>query len=380
MGWLAMSERELNPIEVLSEVETGRLRVEDAAGLLGLSPRQVFRLLTRFRADGPSGLAHKARGRAPNNAIGVAWRAQVLDLIRLQFADFRPTFAAEKLAELHDIHISHETLRKWMIAEGLWLSRKHRRVLHQPGLRREARGELVQIDGSEHRWFEDGGPACTLLVFIDLRPAGSCTSGLSPPRAPSAISMRWRATFRSTAGLSPSIWTSTAPSGSEGRRSACADDLAGLQAHHRQPYLWIEVLSKHFLKQRRHRLLRGRCRLVVVVRGRAKLDAGVIIAERLAGGDIDQLAIFFPALAVPRRHVLGVDVSRRVARAVEVVERVGIFRHCGISPGFRPGFRQAIEVVAAGGCRIPVVVTPVKRADRGRQDASSPTSSMLQAG
>jgi len=167
MGWLVMSERELNRIEVLSEVETGRLRVEAAAGLLGLSRRQVFRLLARFRADGPSGLAHKARGRAPNNAIGVAWRAQVLDLIRLQFADFGPTFAAEKLAERHDIHISHETLRKWMIADGLWLSRRHRRVLHQPRLRREALGELVQIDGSEHRWFEDRGPACTLLVFID---------------------------------------------------------------------------------------------------------------------------------------------------------------------------------------------------------------------
>ena len=167
MGWVEMSERELNRIEVLSEVETGRLRAEDAAGLLGLSRRQVFRLLARFRADGPSGLAHKARGRAPNNAIGVAWRAQVLDLIRLQFADFGPTFAAEKLAERHDIHISHETLRKWMIADGLWLSRRHRRVLHQPRLRREALGELVQIDGSEHRWFEDRGPACTLLVFID---------------------------------------------------------------------------------------------------------------------------------------------------------------------------------------------------------------------
>lgn len=167
MGWVEMSERELNRIEVLSEVETGRLRAEDAAGLLGLSRRQVFRLLARFRADGPSGLAHKARGRAPNNAIGVAWRAQVLDLIRLQFADFGPTFAAEKLAELHDIHLSHETVRKWMIADGLWLSRKQRRVLHQPRLRREALGELVQIDGSEHRWFEDRGPACTLLVFID---------------------------------------------------------------------------------------------------------------------------------------------------------------------------------------------------------------------
>ena len=167
MGWLVMSERELNRIEVLSEVETGRLRAEDAAGLLGLTRRQVFRLLARFRTDGPAGLAHRARGRAPNNALSAAHREQVLALVRTQYADFGPTLAAEKLAELHDIPLSHETLRKWMIADGLWLTRKHRRVLHQPRLRREAFGELVQIDGSEHRWFEDRGPACTLLVFID---------------------------------------------------------------------------------------------------------------------------------------------------------------------------------------------------------------------
>ncbi|QQO46608.1 ISNCY family transposase [Paracoccus sp. MC1862] len=167
MGWLVMSERELNRIEVLSEVETGRLRAEDAAGLLGLTRRQVFRLLARFRADGPAGLAHRARGRAPNNALSALHREQVLALVRTQYADFGPTLAAEKLAELHDIHISHETLRKWMIEDGLWVSRKQQRVLHQPRLRREALGELVQIDGSEHRWFEDRGPACTLLVFID---------------------------------------------------------------------------------------------------------------------------------------------------------------------------------------------------------------------
>ncbi|MBB1498672.1 helix-turn-helix domain-containing protein, partial [Paracoccus sp. MC1862] len=102
MGWLVMSERELNRIEVLSEVGTGRLRVEDAAGLLGLTRRQVFRLLARFRADGPAGLAHRARGRAPNNALSALHREQVLALVRTQYADFGPTLAAEKLAELHD--------------------------------------------------------------------------------------------------------------------------------------------------------------------------------------------------------------------------------------------------------------------------------------
>ena len=162
-----MSERELNRIEVLSEVEAGRLRVEDAAGLLGLTRRQVFRLLARLRADGPTGLAHRARGRAPNNRLPASVRESALALVRAQYADFGPTLAAEKLAERHGIRVSSESLRQWMMAAGLWHSRAQRHRIHQPRLRRQAFGELIRIDGSDHRWFEDRGPACTLLVFID---------------------------------------------------------------------------------------------------------------------------------------------------------------------------------------------------------------------
>jgi len=89
-------------------------------------------------------------------------------LVRERYADFGPTLAAEKLGELHDMRISRETLRAWMVADGLWQTRKKRRGrVHQPRYRRDCLGELVQVDGSEHRWFEDRGPKCTLLVFID---------------------------------------------------------------------------------------------------------------------------------------------------------------------------------------------------------------------
>jgi hypothetical protein len=81
--------------------------------------------------------------------------------------DFGPTLAAEALLERHGVKVSRETLRKWMVKDGLWLSRKQRRSFHQPRLRRECLGELVQTDGSEHRWFEQRGEPCTLLVFID---------------------------------------------------------------------------------------------------------------------------------------------------------------------------------------------------------------------
>lgn len=86
-------------------------------------------------------------------------------MIRENYADFGPTLATEMLAERHGLRVSRETLRKWMAADGLWLPRAQRRQFHRPRLRREAFGELIQIDVSDHRWFEDRGPPCTLLVF-----------------------------------------------------------------------------------------------------------------------------------------------------------------------------------------------------------------------
>ena len=91
-----------------------------------------------------------------------------MSLVRERYADFGPTLAAEKLAELHACAVSRETLRGWMIADGLWIDRRHRLPSpHQPRRRRECLGELVQIDGSEHAWFEDRGATCTLLAFVD---------------------------------------------------------------------------------------------------------------------------------------------------------------------------------------------------------------------
>ncbi len=167
MGWVMMSERDLNHIEIISQIVDGRLNAERAANLLALTKRQVFRLLRRFREDGPSALGHKARGRPPNNKIHDAKRTYAMDLVREKYHDFGPTMAAEMLEEHHGFKVSRETLRQWMQADGLWLSRKQRRTFHQPRLRRECYGELIQIDGSDHHWFEDRGPACTLLVFID---------------------------------------------------------------------------------------------------------------------------------------------------------------------------------------------------------------------
>ena len=163
-----MSDGELTRLEVLRDLDQRRLSVKTAAQLLGLERRQVFRLVKAYRSEGATGLISKRRGRASNRRKPEEIRNKVLAIIRKQYWDFGPTLAAEKLREVHDIVLGRETLRLWMIEAGIWADRKQRRKhVHQPRHRRECVGELVQIDGCEHWWFEDRGPQCTLLVFID---------------------------------------------------------------------------------------------------------------------------------------------------------------------------------------------------------------------
>jgi transposase len=162
-----MSGSELQRIEVLAEVLSRRRTEASAATILGISTRQTRRLVAAYRASGGASVIHKSRGRPSNNRLMEGIREYAVELVRSNYADFGPSLAAEMLLTKHDLKVSRETLRKWMMADGLWLSRRQRRRFHQPRLRREAFGELIQIDGSDHRWFEKRGDACTLLVFID---------------------------------------------------------------------------------------------------------------------------------------------------------------------------------------------------------------------
>ncbi len=152
-----MSERDLKRIEVLSEVMSGRRTVAAGAAVLALSERQAYRLLARYEAGGGAELIHKARGQTSNRSVNAGVRRYAVDLVKTRYADFGPTLATEMLLDKHELRIGRETLRRWMVAEGLWLSRQQRRTFHQPRLRRESFGELVQIDGSQHRWFEQRG-------------------------------------------------------------------------------------------------------------------------------------------------------------------------------------------------------------------------------
>lgn len=168
MTVLVMSCKEIDRMAILRDLAEKRLKVSEAAVQLRLCRRQVLRLAKGYEAHGPSALMSRRRGHSSNRSYPGALRAEALAIIRERYADFGPQLASEKLAALHDIRLSRETVRSWMMADGLWKDRKQRlKPVHQPRHRRDSVGELVQIDGSDHFWFEDRAPRCTLLVYID---------------------------------------------------------------------------------------------------------------------------------------------------------------------------------------------------------------------
>src|SRR5437773_9398960 len=165
---VALTMGELDRLQLMTRIAERRLTRRRAAERLGLSERPVRRLSREFARAGAAGLASRRRGRPSIRRVADAPRAQALALLRERYADFGPTFAHQKLTEEHHLVFSVETLRGWMIAAGLWVPRLQRiRRSYPPRPRRACLGELVQVDGSEHAWFEDRGPVCTLLVYVD---------------------------------------------------------------------------------------------------------------------------------------------------------------------------------------------------------------------
>lgn len=165
---ITVSMRELDRLKTVQAVVDGQLKPGVAAARLGISDRQFHRLAVRYRLDGAAGLISGKRGKPSNRRLSADVENSVHNIIRERYADFGPTLACEKLRELHGINIAKETVRSIMRIAGLWIPRVQRTAkIHQPRNRRSCRGELIQIDGSDHRWFEERNPACTLLVYID---------------------------------------------------------------------------------------------------------------------------------------------------------------------------------------------------------------------
>ncbi len=160
--------KEINRLKILQDVIDRNLRPGQAAEMLGITPRHCSRLLKRYRQSGPLGMNNQSRGRTGNRLLPASLTDQALNIIRERYADFGPTLAREKLAENHGIVLGKETLRRLMIKTGLWVPRKKRAPkIQQPRYRRACCGELIQIDGCDHHWFENRAPACTALVYVD---------------------------------------------------------------------------------------------------------------------------------------------------------------------------------------------------------------------
>lgn len=159
--------RELKRLKVIEQVIEKRIKQKEAEALLRLSVRQVRRLVECVKKDGLKGLIHKLRGKISNRRHEEKHREKVLELCRTKYEGFGPTLAQEKLEELEKLYINRETLRQWMLKEGLWeLERKGRK--HREWRERKACvGEMIQVDGSHHDWVEGRGPALVLMGYID---------------------------------------------------------------------------------------------------------------------------------------------------------------------------------------------------------------------
>jgi len=163
---IEMSQRERDRLKVLHGVQQGQFTQAKAAQLLGLSVRQVRRLQTRLEQAGDAGLVHGLRGRPSNRQLDPTLRRRVLREYRKHFVGFGPTLACEKLVEL-GLHVSPDTLRRWLLAEGLWQRQRRRDTHRQRRPRRACFGELVQMDTSLHDWTEGRGETMVLITMID---------------------------------------------------------------------------------------------------------------------------------------------------------------------------------------------------------------------
>jgi transposase len=162
-----MSQRERSRLVMMTRVREKAMTIREASEMVGVSYRQGRRIYKRYREEGDRGLTHRNRGQPSNRSKPDELKRGVLALYRERYWDFGPTLAAEKLEERDGYELDHETLRRWLLAAGLW-KRQRKRAKHRQQRERKAHfGELVQIDGSHHQWFEDRGDEECLMDMVD---------------------------------------------------------------------------------------------------------------------------------------------------------------------------------------------------------------------
>lgn len=166
---LTMSKKELNRLTVIESVVKRKMTQVEAANRLELSDRQIRRVVSSFSKLGPAGLIHRLRGRPSNHYYPQELKDRAISLVKEKYADFGPTFAAEKLEEIDGVKIDHNLLRKEMITDGLWQA-KTRKAKHREWREpKEHFGELAQFDGSHHNWFEGRNQEEEKVVLLASR-------------------------------------------------------------------------------------------------------------------------------------------------------------------------------------------------------------------
>lgn len=164
---IMLSRREVNRLHIVKKAIEKEIKQREAAEILLMTERQIRRLIKKIREEGDAGIAHKTRGKESNRKIPKKIKSKVIDLYRQKYLGFGPTLASEKLEELEGIRVNDETLRIWLIESGDWKKVRKGRKYHRWRERKHHFGEMIQIDGSHHDWFEGRGPKCVFMGYID---------------------------------------------------------------------------------------------------------------------------------------------------------------------------------------------------------------------
>jgi len=162
---IMVRQKELKRLHVIRKVMEGTLTQREASGFVSLSERQIRRIVRRIRQEGDEGIRHRSRGRPSNRKL--SFKRRIVQIYKTSYPDFGPTLFTEKLAEREGIAVSRETVRTWLIEEGEWKKHRKRKAHRQWRERKDRYGEMLQMDGSHHDWFEGRGPACILMGYID---------------------------------------------------------------------------------------------------------------------------------------------------------------------------------------------------------------------
>ena len=160
-------QKELKVLHVIHKVIEGEVTQGLAAEMISLSERQIRRIVKRIREEGDGGIQHRSRGRQSNRLKPKKLKERIIKLYQQKYKGFGPTLAAEKLSEIDAIQISDETLRLWLIDAGQWQKKRKRKAHRQWRPRKANCGEMLQMYGSKHDWFEGRGPKCVLMAYID---------------------------------------------------------------------------------------------------------------------------------------------------------------------------------------------------------------------